>query len=317
MQLKLSYLISCLSMHDLRRLRAFHAVAERGSFSEAALALGYAQSVVSHHVAALEQEFGLTLIDRATRPVRPTEAGERLLEHASLLLGQVAAAEEELRALAGLLTGRVRVGAFLTACTSFVPAALARFEDSHPGVKVELEQLQPAAALPRVRAGELDVAVTWDTGEEVPEGFERLFLGHDPYRIVVPAGHRLARRRELRMADLAGERFNGPAEDPSGSYRAMLDRLCAEAGFTPDVAYLVQDVTVGRAFVAAGVSVALMPELALPEPRPDVAVRPVPGLEPARFVYATWLRGRRVPAIPAMTRALADAAAARLGSPDG
>ena len=188
-------------------------------------------------MAALEQEFGLTLIDRATRPVRPTEAGERLREHAALVLGQVATAEEELRAFAGLLTGTVRVGAFLTACTSFVPPALARFEAAHPDVKIELEQLAAGARrCGALRAGELDVAVDLGgvrRGRSRDEGFERLFLGDDPYRIVLPAGHRLARRRELRMADLAGERFNGPAVDPGGRYRAMLDSVFAEAGLHP------------------------------------------------------------------------------------
>lgn len=311
-------------MHDLRRLRAFHAVAERRSFSEAALALGYAQSVVSHHVAALEQEFGLTLIDRATRPVRATEAGERLREHAAAILGQVATAEEELRAFTGLLTGTVRVGAFLTACTSFVPPALARFEAAHPGVKIELEQLEPAHALRRLRSAELDIAVIWELREQPDahtsheaDGFERLFLADDPYRVVLPPGHRLAHRRDLRLADLAGERFNGPSMDTSGPYVDMLHRLCAEAGFTPDVAYVVRDVSVGRAFVAAGASVAVMPELAIEEPRPDVVVRPAHGLDPVRSIYATWLRGRRHPAIPALARALTDAATARLGDRSG
>src|ERR671925_597092 len=109
-------------MHDLRRLRAFHAVAERRSFSAAALELGYAQSVVSHHVAALEREFGVTLVDRSTRPVSLTDAGERLALHAVDVLGQVAAAEEELRAVAGVESGLLRLGAFSSACTSFVPA---------------------------------------------------------------------------------------------------------------------------------------------------------------------------------------------------
>jgi DNA-binding transcriptional LysR family regulator len=316
MQQKLSQLVSGSSMHDLRRLRAFHAVAERRSFSEAALALGYAQSVVSHHVAALEQEFGLTLIDRARRPVGLTEAGERLREHAAVVLGQVATAEEELRALAGLLTGTVRLGAFLTACTSFVPPALARFEAAHPGVAVELDQLEPAPALRRLRAGELDMAVVWEVpGERAlsdDEGFERRFLGEDPYRIALPRTHRLARRRAVRLADLAGERFIAPPIEVASGYRAMLDRLCGEAGFTPEVRYHVRDVTIGRAIVAAGLSVALIPELAVEEPRPDVAVRPVPGLSLARALYAVWLRGRRVPAIPGMATALADAAAARL-----
>lgn len=304
-------------MHDLRRLRAFHAVAERRSFSEAALSLGYAQSVVSHHVAALEQEFGLTLVDRTRRPVGLTEAGVRLNEHAAAVLGQVSTAEEELRALAGLLTGTVRVGAFLSACTSFVPQALARFEAAHPDVDMQLEQLEPAPALRRMRAGELDIAVVWEVpGEPSPsdeDGFERRFLAADPYRIVLPPRHRLARRREVELADLAGERFIAPPTDVSAGYRAMLDRLCGEAGFTPEVRHLVRDVTVGRAIVAAGLSVALITDLAVDEPRPDVAVRPVRGLSLSRAVYAVWLGGRRVPAIPAMASALAEAATARLG----
>src|SRR3954452_12477982 len=201
-------------MYDLRRLRAFHAVAERQSFSEAALALGYAQSVVSHHVAALEQEFGLTLVDRARRPVGLTEAGERLHHHAATVLGHVAAAEEEMRALAGLRTGTVRVGAFLSACTSFVPGAVARFEAAHPDVTIQLEQLEPAPALRRLRAGELDIAVIWEVPGEpslsLEEGFERSFLADDPYRIVLPPGHRLARRREVELAELAGDRFTAP-----------------------------------------------------------------------------------------------------------
>jgi DNA-binding transcriptional LysR family regulator len=92
----------------------------------------------------------------------------------------------------------------------------------------------------------------------------------------------------------------------------MIDRLCGEAGFTPEVRYLVRDVTVGRAIVAAGLSVALITDLAVDEPRPDVAVRPVRGLSLARAVYAVWLAGRRLPAIPAMASALAQAATARL-----
>jgi DNA-binding transcriptional LysR family regulator len=304
-------------MHDLRRLRAFHAVAERRSFSEAALALGYAQSVVSHHVAALEQEFGLTLVDRTRRPVGLTEAGERLNEHAAAVLGQVASAEEELRALAGLRTGTVRVGAFLSACTSFVPQALARFEAAYPDLEVQLEQLEPAPVLRRLRAGELDIAVVWEVPGEPSlsdeDGFERLFLADDPYRIVLPQGHRLARRREVDLADLAGDRFIAPPTDVSAGYRSMIDRLCGEAGFTPEIRYLVRDVTVGRAIVAAGLSVALITDLAVDEPRPDVAVRPVRGLSLARALYAVWLGGRRVPAIPAMSSALADAATARLG----
>jgi DNA-binding transcriptional LysR family regulator len=93
----------------------------------------------------------------------------------------------------------------------------------------------------------------------------------------------------------------------------LLDRLCADAGFEPLVVHEVNDVTVARAFVAAGLGVAVLPELALPPPRSDVAVRPVRDGQPFRSVHATWLRGRHVPSVAHMVRYLRDAARARLG----
>ena len=116
-------------MIDLRRLAVFREVADRGSFSGAALALDYTQSVVSHHVAQLEHQLGVTLLERGKRPVRLTPAGERLHAHAGTILGAVRAAEADLRAVAGLEAGTLRVGAFLTACASFVPAAIRAYTE--------------------------------------------------------------------------------------------------------------------------------------------------------------------------------------------
>jgi DNA-binding transcriptional LysR family regulator len=320
MQYMFSVLLCCSSMHDLRRLRAFHAVAEGGSFSEAALELGFAQSVVSHHVAALEREFGVTLVNRGTRPVTVTDAGARLLGHTSAVLGHVAAAEDDLRAVAGLQRGNLRIGAFLSACNSFVPPALARFEAAHPGVETVLEQVEEPEALRRLRSGQLDVAVVWrewqpsrPTSQGEDESFDEIHLADDHYRVVLPRTHRLASKREIRIGELAGERFNGPpAEGFTLPFRTMLDRLCHEAGFAPNVRYVLRDVTVARAFIAAGLCVSLMPELALPEPHTDVAVRPIRGVDPFRSVYATWVRGRRVPSVEPVVRCLADTARARL-----
>ena len=307
-------------MHDLRRLRAFHAVAQTGSFSAAGLELGYAQSVVSHHVAALEREFGLTLINRGTRPVSITDAGARLLRHAEAVLGHVGAAEDELRAIAGLQGGTLRVGAFLSACNSFLPAALARFENEHREVEVGFEQLEEPEALRRIRSGDLDIAVVWripgfpGPGEELrDDGFDQLHLVDDPYLAVLSPKHRLARRSRVRLADLADERFTAPAAAGHAlPYREMLDRLCAEAGFDPRILQ-VEDVTVGRAVIAAGLSVGLLSELTMPAPRPDIVLRPPRDISPYRSIHAIWLRGRRVPAISRMVRYLAEAAEARLG----
>ncbi len=190
------------------------------------------------------------------------------------------------------------------------------FAAAHPDVEIRLEQLEPEPALRRLRAGELDVAVVWAVPEEPDRsddaGFERRFLADDPYRIVLPPGHRLSRRRQVGLADLSRERFIAPPVEVSPGYRMLIDRLCGEAGFAPDVRYVVRDVTVGRAIVAAGLGVAFITDLAVDEPRPDVAVRPVRGLRLARSLYAVWLGGRRVPAIPAMVNAPEQAAGARL-----
>lgn len=305
-------------MLDLRRLAVFREVAETGSFSSAALALDYTQSVVSHHVAQLERELDVTLFERGKRPVRLTPAGERLHAHAGAILGAVRTAEADLRAVAGLETGTLRVGAFLSACASFVPAAIGAFSADHPGVAVQLDQNEPPAALPRLIAGELDIAVVWlEPGAEADqdERMATVQIADDPYRLVLPPRHRLARRREVAVADLRGERFNVPRARGAGlKYREMLERLCLDAGFTPDFAYTVDDVTAAPAFVAAGLCVAVMPQMTIPHPPGDVLVKDLRGIDPARTVHAMWMRGRRAPGIAPMVVALQETAAARLGA---
>ncbi len=303
-------------MMDLRRLAVFHEVAEHGSFSGAALSLDYAQSVVSHHVAQLEHQLGVTLLERGKRPVRLTPAGERLHAHAGVILGAARAAEADLRAVAGLAAGSLRVGAFLTACASFVPAAIRAFHDDHESVEIRLDQLEPPAALPRLISGELDLAVVYVESEasEPDPRLELVKLGDDPYRVALPPGHRLARRREVRVGDLRGEKFSSPRPVGGGlTYRAMVERLCNEAGFSPDFAFTVDDVTVARGLVAAGLTVAVMPDMTITHPRDDVVVKPLAGVDPARTVHAAWVRDRRTPGVEPMVAALVASARERLG----
>lgn len=306
-------------LDDLRRLRAFYEVAERGSFSAAAAELGYAQSVVSHHVAALEAEHGIILVDRTSRPVRLTPAGEVLRSHAVDVLGGVAAAEDALRSLAGARSGTLRIAAFSTACTTFVPAAMARFQAAHPDVDVSLEQREPADALQRVRAGDVDVGVVFThrpSTKPLDEAFAWSHLGDDPFRLVLPVHHPLARRAKLRIGDLAGERFFVPPREGTGiTYNEMLERLCAEGGFRPAVAYTVADVAVARALVAAGLGVAVLGQHTIPKADPGVAVRPLPSVStPQRAIMAVQLRTRRVPTADRIVPLLVDAAAVHIGT---
>ena len=131
-------------MIDLRRLHVFRAVATQRSFSAAASALNYTQSSVSQHVTNLERELGVTLLDRGARPVRLTDAGEIVLDHAEDLLGRAATIERELAGLAGGEAGTLRLGGFFTAWATFMPAAVAAYSRDRPRVQLDLRQLEPA-----------------------------------------------------------------------------------------------------------------------------------------------------------------------------
>jgi DNA-binding transcriptional LysR family regulator len=296
-------------MLDLKRLEVFHAVATRRSFSAAAAALSYTQSSVSESVAALERQLGATLLDRSGRPVGLTPAGEVVLAHAESLLGRASAVEEDLIALARGETGRLRLAGFYTAWSTFLPAAVAAFSRGHPAVKLELEQLDPPAALRALRAGELDLAVIYRFEDGAPgPGLRTTHLRPDPYALAIPARGALARRRNLSVADLADARW---CTAPLASVQTdIVRRLCREqGGFEPKLEYPTDDVAMAQPLVAAGLAIALLPSLELARPYPGVAVRELPQAPPGREVWCVQRADRRIPAAPAMVKALREAAA--------
>ena len=251
---------------DAQRLRALNLVVELGSVSAAANVLGYTQSAVSQQLAALEREVGAALVDRAQRPLRPTPAGAALLPHAQRVLSalsEAAAAVEDLRG--GV--HRVRLAAFPSALSAFVPAAVRDLRRTHGHVVVQVIQVETREAVERLRAGEADLAVVHHMpGVAVPDtsGFERHELLLDDLHVVVADGHRLARRAEVSVADLEDEPLGVPrADTPAGRFRALVEQLCAQAGFKPRVAYELDDLPAAQAFVAAGIAIGLMHGLTL------------------------------------------------------
>jgi DNA-binding transcriptional LysR family regulator len=299
-------------MLDLRRLQAFHAVATRRSFSAAALALSYTQSTVSESVAALERELGVTLLDRTSRPVGITPAGEVVLGHAETLLGHAGAIEDDLAALRQGDAGRVRLTGFFTAWSTFLPDAIAAFSRARPRVTLELGQADPPEAMRRLRSGDLDLAVIFrfEPGDPADDPGERLVaahLAHDPYALAIPARGALARRRRLAAADLAGARW---CTAPVGTaYTDGVQRYCRQhGGFEPDIAYPTADIAMAQPLVAAGLAVAFLPALNLARPYPGVAVRALPDAPPGRDIWCVRPAHRRLPAARAMVDALATAA---------
>src|SRR5581483_4966368 len=149
-------------MLNLGRLRVLTEVVARGSFSGAAEALSYSQSAVSQAIARLEAEIGATLVVRDRRGVRPTAAGATLVEHADSIFAQVEAAEAELAAVLGLRGGRLRAASFPSAGATLIPLAVATFRERHPDVALSLAEAEPEETAPRVRAGEVDLALLFE-----------------------------------------------------------------------------------------------------------------------------------------------------------
>jgi DNA-binding transcriptional LysR family regulator len=301
-------------MLDVRRLRVLREVAQQGSFSAAGEALGYTQSAVSQQIAALERETGTTLVERNARGVRLTDAGRAVVEHADGILARVAAAEEELEAIAGLRGGRLRLASFPTAGATLVPLAIAEFSRRHPGVELSLVEAEPEESLPQLKAGELDIALTFQyevlaktAWEPEHEDVELVHLLDDPMYLALHPDHPAARKRNLKLADLSGEPW--VQGDCNGLCGRMHIAVCQAAGFEPRVGFQSEDYNVVQGLVAAGVAISLIAELALTNVRDDIVIRSLGKDTPRRHVYAATLAtGYRAPATEAMLDILRQAA---------
>ncbi|MFG2606062.1 LysR family transcriptional regulator [Streptomyces sp. NPDC048514] len=210
---------------ELRQLSYFVAVAEELHFGRAADRLHIVQSAVSQQIQRLERELGAELFDRSPRRVRLTGAGERLLPEARAVLAAAERARAAVAAPAGLRLGTS------TGLGSHLDRVLAAFAERAPGVPVELFSLPVAERLDRVAAGRLDAAFV--RSAEPPPGVRVLPLWPDPLMAAVPAGHPLAARDEIDLAELAGLPL---ALTPRRTNPALVDLVvgaCRTAGFEP------------------------------------------------------------------------------------
>lgn len=288
-------------MLNVARLHVLKEVAYRGSLSAAALALDYSQSAVSQQIAALEAEAGMALLERRPRGVSLTAAGQTLVGHAEGILARLEAAEASLAAIAGLAGGRLRVASFPSAGATLMPLALARFRAAYPHVEVSFSEGEPEAVVPRLNAGEVDLALLFEFPGEplVHPQIACTTLLEDPMHLALPAAHPLARKSALQLRELASEAW---VQTSSTSLCARhVVRTCHAAGFEPRVAFESDDYHTVQGLVAAGVGVALIPELAMPTVREGIAIRPLSSAAPVRKVLAGVPEGARlVPAAPAM-----------------
>ena len=300
-------------MLNVGRLRVLTEVAKQGSFSAAAEELSYTQSAVSQQIATLEAETGMTLLERHPRGVSLTAAGQTLVGHAEGILARLEVAEAELSAIAGLRAGRLRMASFPTAGATLMPLAIATFRSSYPDVELTLSEGEPEEIAPRLRSGEFDLALLFEFEEPVhaeetgADSLTRVDLLEDPLYLALPREHRLARKTTLRLEDLRGEAWVQTSRSSPCALQVV--RSCHAAGFEPNVSFESDDYQTVQGLVAAGVGVALIPELALSVVREDIAIRTLAPHPPVRQVFAAAPSAARLsPAAPAMLLILEQAA---------
>ncbi|QMU69577.1 LysR family transcriptional regulator [Streptacidiphilus sp. P02-A3a] len=271
---------------DPHLLRTFVAVARHGSFSEAARELGYTQSAVSQHIAALEADLGAVLLLR--RPVGPTPVGVRLLEHAGPLLLRLDAARADIARLTGAPTTRLTVGLTPLALTARLARALADLRRRHPGLEPTVRVLGREAVPREVATGGVDLGLV--DGMTAPN--DPLHLGdvgplsatavaEQPLAVLLPDPHPLAGRPGLRLSDLSDARWID-APDTAIPLRQLRAAGGAD-GYRPSLRYQGTDLRGLAALVAAGHGLAL-----LPRPLADTLadVSPVP-LSVPRLTHRT------------------------------
>ena len=291
-------------MIDARRLRVLREVSQQGTLAAAADALHLTPSAVSQQLAALEREIGMPVIERNGRGVRLTGAAEVLVGHANLVLAQLEAAAADVAAYSEGIVGTVRLAGFATSLGELVAPAAVALRETHPRLTLTVEEAEAPGCFLALARGDVDIALSM-ASRQAPEDsrFRRRALMADTLDAVLPAGHRLAGRRQIPLAELAGEDFVGPPD--GSSCHDVTVTGCAAAGFAPAFRHRTLDFHAAMALAAAGLGVALIPRLGQTAVPPGAIVRPLADPAPARHVFAATRAGAEGrPAVAAVLDAL-------------
>ncbi len=261
------------------------AVAEERSFTRAAERCLVVQSALSHQIKALERELGVRLFARTSRRVEVTAAGEAFLAHARASLEAAERAKSDAAAADGLIRGTLTLGLIPTVTALDVPALLGAFHRAHPEVRIRLRGGGSDDFIAAIGAGSMDVAVLGLSDSTPPNGVSSRVIARERLVAVLPARHRLARRRRLRLAELAEEPF---VDFPDGGPgRLQTDLAFSAAGVRREVAFEAMNVELMLDLVAQGLVVAMLSPGVIPTGRDDVRAVPVQD-GPTRVEYLAW-----------------------------
>lgn len=280
---------------NLRQVEVFLSVVQHGSFSGAARQSNTTQSTISIHIAALEQEVGIQLLERSRNGVRLTEGGHILHRHARRLMGELRATEAAFRRFRGLEEATLRIGASTIPAAYLVPPVLRQLCDQFPRLDVVMVQGDSRETMERITSRDIEIGVVGTRADEKNLAFEE--VGHDRIQLVVPSAHPWAGRTSISISEIEEGVFIA-REAGSGTGRTAEEALRSAGIETGRLRVRVRMGTAEaiKGAVMAGIGVAFLSELSIRREaeRGDLVVVPVENLEIARPFYVVRLAGRDV-----------------------
>jgi DNA-binding transcriptional LysR family regulator len=302
-------------MMDVRRLRLLLELSRRGTITAVADAMAYTPSAVSQQLAALEREAGVPLLDHIGRRVALTPAGAVLADYAQSVLAVLEEAAAALAAMRGSLIGPLRIGAFPTAARGILPAVLVRLGRDHPGLELMVTELDPVDVPDALRAGAVDVALTFVydfvPAEPDPALDAEPLLDETVYLATASRPGAVGVRPAASIQDFRDAPWISGS--PGTLCHTMVVRACQASGFTPRIRHHADDFATVLALVAAGQGVSLIPQLGVTGTPPDVALTPLPARRRSSVAYRKGTREH--PAISAFAAAVRERVAAALSRP--
>jgi len=274
---------------NLRDLQYLVALAETGHFGEAAARCHVSQPTLSAQVKKLEEYLGVQLFERQPRKVTLTDAGRRIVERARRITQEAEEIRELARASRDPLTGKLRVGLIPTIAPYLLPRVAAQLRRKLPGLSLMLYEYRTGPLLEKLRAGELDLAILALPADTA--GLETRSLFAESFVVAMPRRHRLAARRRLKPADLAGETLL--LLEDGHCLRDQALEVCGSVPVQEEQDFRATSLETLRQMVASGLGVTLLPRLAAEGPvagARGIEFRPFAPPSPSRMVGAAWRR---------------------------
>lgn len=272
---------------DLRQARAFLCVADELHFGRAAARLFTSQPALSRLVSSLEEDLGVPLLERSTRKVRLTAAGEAFAAECLVGMKHLSHAQAAALDAAEGRTGRLRLAYMDFAINGRLPALLREFRRQQPGVIIDMEYLPSSKQRTALLEGRTDIGFM--IGEFESERVANVMIDQDELVALLPDGHPLATQPTLRLKDLADEPFVMGTEDAFSSFRRFVNPICHELGFLPNVVQQASNTSGILGMVASGAGVSLFAGCVRNLQRTGVAVRSLADVQASIPVFAAWV----------------------------